>query len=151
MAKLSQAAGAQQQAGSSAQQELLKGDIQQLLKELSTELKQMQADLEAAQRHDQANPTAGTSTDPNLYGDSAQAKQAAGNRLPVQLEVDTQPTASTRRGGGVGKPSTDVADALPQQQPEEADLSDVRTTETGVAPQSIPPEYRPVFERLSRE
>ena len=150
MATRSQAAGAQQ-AGSSAQQELLKADIQQLLKELSTELKQMQAELEAAQRHDQANPAPGTSTDPNLYGDSAQAKQAAGNRLPVQLEVDTQPTASTRRGGGVGKPSTDVADALPQQQPEEATLSDVRTTETGVAPQSIPPEYRPVFERLSRQ
>ncbi len=140
-----------QQAGSSAQQELLKGDIQQLLKELSTELKQMQTELEAAQRHDQPNPMPGTSTDPNLYGDSAQAKQAAGNRLPVQLEVDTQPTASTRRGGGVGKPSTEIADTLPQQQPEEANLSDVRTTEAGVAPQSIPPEYRPVFERLSRQ
>lgn len=151
LAKLSQAAGAQQQAGSSAQQELLKGDIQQLLKELSTELKQMQTELEAAQRNGQANPMPGTSTDPNLYGDSAQAKQAAGNRLPVQLEVDTQPTASTRRGGGVGKPSTEVADTLPQQQPEEASLSDVRTTETGVAPQAIPPEYRPVFERLSRQ
>lgn len=150
MAKLSQAAGAQQ-AGSSAQQELLKADIQQLLKELSTELKQLQTELEAAQRQDHANPAPGTSTDPNLSGDSAQAKQAAGNRLPVQLEVDTQPTASTRRGGGVGKPSTEVADALPQQQLEEATLSDVRTTETGVAPQSIPPEYRPVFERLSRQ
>jgi len=126
----------------------LKADIQQLLKELSGELKQLQAELEAKQSN-QPNPMPGTTTDPQLYDAASQLEQAAGSRLPLQLDVDTQPTATKRRGGGVGEPSNEVADALPQQQPEDVTLSDQAAQEQGAARHAIPPEYRPVFERLS--
>ena len=150
LAKLSQGTGAQH--GSSAGQELLKADIQQLLTELSGELKQLQAQLDAdAKQHDQPSPAAGTSTDPQLYDAASQLENAAGDRLPIQLDVDTQPTATKRRGGGVAEPSKEVADARPQQQPEDVALAEQGATEQGVARQAIPPEYQPVFERLSRE
>lgn len=133
-----------------AQQQALKADIQQLLKELSSELKNMQAEMEAKQSNSQEpSPLAGGATDPNLYEQSAKLDTPSGSRLPIQLEVDTTPTTSPRRGGGTGQPSKQASDALPQQEPENASLSDVRTTEQGQARHAIPPEYQPVFERLS--
>ena len=148
LAKLSQGTAAQH--GSSAGQELLKADIQQLLTELSGELKQLQAQLDAqAKQHEQPSPAAGTSTDPQLYDAASGLENAAGERLPIQLDVDTQPTATKRRGGGVAEPSKEVADARPQQ-PEDAALAEQGAAEQGVVRQAIPPEYRPVFERLSR-
>ena len=104
--------------------------------------------LDAKQRT-QPNPMAGVSTDSQLYDAAAELEKAAGNRLPVQLDVDTQTTATTRRGSGVGKPAQEIADALPQQQPEHATLADQTADEQGLARQPIPPEYKPVFERLS--
>lgn len=140
-------------AGSSsdaAQQQALKADIQQLLKELSSELKNMQAEMEATQSNSkEPSPLAGGATDPNLYEQSAKLDPASGSRLPIQLEVDTTPTTSPRRGSGTGQASKEASDALPQQEPESASLSDVRTTEQGQARHAIPPDYQPVFERLS--
>jgi hypothetical protein len=141
--------GAGTPSSASIQGDLLKADIQQLLKELSGELKQLQTALES-DNPAQPNPMPGTTTDSQLYDDSvSQLERAAGNRLPVQLEVDTQPTATTRRGSGVGEPSEEVADDLPQQQPEDVTLAAQGALEQGLTRQTIPPEYRPVFERLS--
>lgn len=135
--------------GLSAQQELLKADIQQLLKELSGELKQLQVQLEAEHRSNQPRPAPGTSTDPDLYGGTTSLENATGSPLPIQLDVDTQPTSTTRRGGGVGEPSGQIANATPQQTPEDATLAEHPTEEDATHRQPIPPEYRPVFERLS--
>lgn len=134
-----------------AQQQALKADIQQLLKELSSELKQMQADMDAKQPNakEEPSPLAGGSTDPELYDKPAALDKASGSRLPIQLEVDTQPTASPRKGSGTSDASKHAAESLPQQEPESASLSDVRTTEQGQARHAIPPDYEPVFERLS--
>lgn len=133
-----------------AQQQALKADIQQLLKELSSELKEMQAEMEAKQSNSkEPSPLAGGTTDPQLYEQSAKLDKASGTRLPVQLEVDTKPTTAPRRGSGTGQASKQASEALPQQQPEDATLSDVRTAEQGQARHAIPPEYQPVFERLS--
>jgi len=134
---------------SSAQQDQLKQEIQQLLKQLSGELKQLQAQLTAKTR-DQPSPLPGTATDPNLYDAQAALEQASGKPLPIQLEVDTQSTATTRPGGGVGQPSEQVMSATPQQEPEAAQLADTVAEEPPSQRRPIPPEYRPVFERLSR-
>jgi hypothetical protein len=132
---------------SSGQQDLLKADIQQLLKEMSQELQQLQEQL--VEHKDLPNPTPGTATDPQLYEDAASLEKAAGAPLPIQLEVDQQPASSKRRAGGVGEPSEQVADASPQQTPEDVTLGEQAAEEQAVSRQPIPPEYRPVFERLS--
>jgi len=132
---------------SSGQQDLLKADIQQLLKEMSQELQQLQEQL--VEHKDLPNPTPGTATDPQLYEDAASLEKAAGAQLPIQLEVDQEPSASKRRAGGVGEPSDQVADASPQQTPEDVTLGEQAAEEQAVSRHPIPPEYRPVFERLS--
>ena len=135
---------------SAAQQEALKADIQQLLKEMSGQLKQLRAEVEAQQRSDTPNPLPGTGTAPQLYGDATAIEKTNGRQFPLQLDVDTQPASTTRRGSGVAAPSGQISDATPQQQAEEAALADRQAEEQGVSRQPIPPEYRPVFERLGR-
>jgi len=125
----------------------LTGEIQQLLKELSGDLKQLQAQL-TANKQEHPSPIPGTATDPDLYGAQA-LEQASGKQLPIQLEVDTKPTAATRPGGGVGEPSEQVMSATPQTEPEAAQLADTAAEEPASQRRPIPPEYRPVFERLS--
>jgi hypothetical protein len=147
LSALTQGAGTSQSA--SAQQDLLKADIQQLLKELSSELKQLQAQLDTTS-HNQPSPLPGTATDPSLYDARTSLPQAAGAPLPIQLQVDAQPTAAPRPGSGVGDPSEQVASADPKQQAESAQLAQRPIEEEFARPhQPIPPEYRPVFERLS--
>ena len=139
------AAGRGQQIGS-AQGEVLKADIQRALKELSSELKTLQAQLEAQQV---SAPAPGTGTDPELYGAaSLEPPPGATSRLPLALEVDTQATAATRRGGGIGQPSGDIGTETPQQTPEEAQLAAKAAPESATHHDAIPPEYQPVFERL---
>ncbi|MBI3083829.1 MAG: hypothetical protein HYY90_05650 [Candidatus Omnitrophica bacterium] len=127
-------------------QEAMRADIQQLLKEVSGELKALQAKLAAAEPH--AQPDAGTSTDPQLYESPMKLDRATGNALPVQLQTDTAPTKTPRPGGGVGRPSGEVSDASPSVHPEEAQLSDEPREEAPTAHQPVPPEYRSVFDRL---
>jgi len=127
---------------------LLKADIQHLLKELSGELQTLQEELAARQEDLSAAPP-GTTTDPELYGEASRVDRPTGNALPIQLGVDTNPTATSRRGGGVGTPSGRTSSASPQQPLEAVSLSEETTDEEAVHRQSIPPEYQPVFERLS--
>lgn len=133
----------------SANQDALKADIQQMLQELSTELKQLEAQLQEETRHNQPNPAPGTSTDPNLYEQASPLERTSGRALPIQLDVDQPATSSARKGGGIGRPSGQAANATPQQQPEEVALAEQTSEEAGGQRQAIPPEYRPVFERLS--
>jgi hypothetical protein len=116
---------------------------------MSAELKQLQTELQQ-QRTDQPTPAAGTSTDPELFEDASKLEPAAGGPLPIQLDVDTQPASKTRRGGGVGSPSTEAEDAPFQVQPESAQLAESGAEAAASRRQAIPPEYRPVFERLSQ-
>ena len=131
------------------QQEALKANIQQMLQELSTELEQMQKEFQH-QRADQPNPAPGTSTDPELFEDASKLEPATGGPLPIQLGVDAQSTSRTRRGGGSGAPSTEAVDAPFQVQAESAELAESGAEAAAGQRQAIPPEYRPVFERLSR-
>ena len=132
---------------SPGEQEALKGQIQQLLKQMSGELKQLQSDL-ANQRNNQANPLPGTGTDAELYGGATPLDPAHGSQLPIQLDVDAQATSRSRRGTGTGDPSGRVSDATPQMAPEHATLATQAEAEEGVRRQTIPPEYKPVFEHL---
>lgn len=151
------AQGAQQTSGSQSPmdqraQEALKGDIQQLLKQLSEELQSLQARVDD-QRLERSHPTAGTSTDPQLYDDVDLSPQADASRrkLPVQLQVDQQPVATRRPGGGVGDASDEVADESPQQLEENAKLSQEAVEAEAIKRRAIPPEYQPVFDRLSSQ
>ena len=133
-------------------QEALKGDIKQLLKQLTDELQALQARVEP-QRLDLPHPTAGTSTDSQLYDDADLSPQAdaAQRRLPVQLKVDRQAVSARRPGGGVGEPSDEVATTGPQQLEEDAQLSADAVEAETITRHAIPPEYQPVFERLSSQ
>ena len=144
MAALAQLA---KRSGSAAgNQDTLKADIQELLKELSGELKDLQAQLASSSQ--EPHPQAGTSTDPELYGPRTTPEQAAGESVAIQLKTDTQPTQASRRGGGVGQPSGEVSGAGPQVKPEDAQLSEAPLEEQPVSRQPVPPEYRRVFDRL---
>ena len=127
----------------------LKADIQQLLKEMSGELKNLQAQLEASK--DQAQPQAGTSTDPNLYGDAEKLEDVtAKNPLPLQMQTDSAATKTGRPGVSIGKPSGDVSAATPQVQAQDAQLTDQPLDESAAARQPVPAEYRSVFDQLQR-
>ena len=129
----------------------MKADIQKLLKEMSGELKNLEAQLEAAK--DQPQPKAGTGTDPNLYGDAAKLDETnPGNPLPLQLQTDNVATTkSGRPGGGVGTPSGEVSGAAPQAQAQEAQLSEQPLDEAAASRQPVPAEYRSVFDQLRHE
>ena len=136
-------------AGPTPSQEALKADIKQLLKNLSGELKELQAQQLQNLPAQVSNPAPGLSTDPQLYGDPMALERATGAAMPIQLEADTEATSAARRGGGLGQPSGHISQAAPQQQSEDATLSEQQTEEQGVQRQAVPPEYRPVFERLA--
>jgi len=126
----------------------LKAEIQQLLKEVSGELKNLQAQLEAAN----AQPEAGTTTDPNLYGDaSALEDMTAQSPIPLELKTDTGATQKPRAGGGVGKPTGEISPDGPRTKAEEAHLSEQPLEETAASRQPVPAEYRSVFDRLQRQ
>ena len=140
----SKSGGAGQPIGAGTEE--LKADIQRALKELSGELKTLQAQLEA--QHVPA-PTPGTSTDPELYeAASLEPPPGATSRLPLALEVDTHAASSPRPGGGFGAPSGEIGTETPQQAREDAQLAAQAAPESAVHQQAIPPEYQPVFERL---
>ncbi len=148
--------GAQMSEGSSSKDQLaqdaLKVEIQQLLKQLSEELQSLQAHV-TEQRLERPHPAPGTSTDPKLYDDADVSPQADASqrRLPIQMTVDQQMAASRRPAGGVGEPSDDVAAQTPQQLEEEAQLSTQAADAEAVKRHAIPPEYQPVFDRLSSQ
>ena len=131
--------------------QVTKAQIQQLLKEVSGELKVLQAQLSAS---DQPHPEAGTATDAQLYGaaDSLEPSGGSGGTLPIQLQADhATATQSPRRGGGVGRPSADVSHAAPSMTPEEAQLSSTPREDASQARQPVPPEYQGAFDRLHQQ
>jgi len=133
--------------GSTGEGEALKAEIQELLKEVSGELKDLQAQLASAT--DQPKPEAGTGTDPNLY-EAPMTLEDGGDPLAIQLPSDTAPTEARRPGGGVGQPSGEVSGAAPQTQAQEAQLSEQPLEEAPASRQPVPEEYRDVFDRLQR-
>jgi hypothetical protein len=142
-----------QQAGQGGGQavagDVTRAEIQRLLKEVSGELRQLQAQLAAA--NDEPAPEPGTSTDPELYGAAEALDRAKGSPLPVQLDTDTVETKAERPGGGVGQPAGEAEGATPQVQAEDAQLSEQPLEETPASRQTVPPEYRLVFERLQQQ
>jgi hypothetical protein len=135
-------AGVGQSTGGS---DALKADIQELLKEVSGELKELQAQAESTQ--EQPNP--GTGTDPNLYG-GEEPQPAGGDPLAVELRSDVAPTAKDRSGAGIGRAGTDVARSGPKAIAEDAQLADQPVPEPPSARQPIPVEYRSVFDQMRR-
>lgn len=146
-----QQAGTPQQATQSqpgqGDQQALKGEIQQLLKEMSGQVKELQGQLS---QMEQNPPPPGTDTDPDsLFDETTPLDPLTGAPLPMQLETDAATTKAARRGGGTGKPSGDVGTEGPEQQvQDDAQLSTTPTEQAAVTRQPVPPEYRPVFERL---
>ena len=129
-------------------QDALKADIQQLLKELSGELKDLQQQLSEAET--QARE-AGTGTDAKLYGDPEALEQAKGPSMPIQLKTDAVETDAARPGGGgVGQPSGEISGDAPQVEPEAAQLAEESLEDAAVSRQRVPPEYQSVFDRLYR-
>ena len=125
--------------------EQAKADIQQLLKEMSGELKQLQEQLEAGRP--QAVPQPGTSADPNLYEPGARPDLGQGADVPIQLQPDAA-SASRREGQGVGKAGDRPSAASPRAKAEAAQLADDPGEEPAVSRQPVPPEYRSVVERV---
>ena len=135
-------------AQSAGDQQALKAEIQQLLKDVSGELQQLQSQLAASQDH--APTTPGTGTDPQLYESPMAIDPSAGRPVPVQLKTDTNSAVSKRQGSGVGTPSGEVSSEAPTVSPQDAQLSDKPLQESATARQTVPFEYRDVFGRLHR-
>ena len=128
--------------------EALQQDIQRLLKDVSGEIQTLQAQIAAAKG--QPPPTAGTATDPELYGAPEPLGQTGAGTIPIQLKTDTAATTSgARAGSGVGRPSGEVTAAAPSATPEPAQLSDDPLEEPPGSRDTVPPEYRDVFDRLN--
>ena len=126
--------------------QVTKAQIQQLLKEVSGELKELQAQLSAQT----PPPQPGSGTDADLYGaaDPLNPSGPSGGTVPIQLQADQTATQSRRRGGGIGQPSGDVSHDAPQMAPEDAQLSSTPGEDTSQARQPVPPEYQGAFDRL---
>ena len=138
------------QAGqSSGDQAALKGEIEQLLKEVSGELKQLQAQLDTAKS--QAKPDAGTGTDAKLYGETSPLEPPGHTPLAIQLQTDTGEVKTSRPGSGVGSASKTAASTSPQVSAEPAQLSEAPLEESSSVRQTVPPEYVGVFDRLHRQ
>jgi hypothetical protein len=128
----------------------LKAEIQGLLKELSEELKQLEANLET---NTPASPQAGTGTDPELFGAGADEAMpmGGGTAVPVHLRTDVAEGGSRRQGTGTGLPSGEVSADAPRSRAEAAQLSDVPREELPVVSPAVPPQYRGIFDRLRSE
>ena len=131
----------------SGQSDALKADIQELLKEVSGELKELQARSTPPDQR----PQAGTGTDPNLYGgDEPLDSSAPGDPLSLEVGSDTKPASQQRAGSGVGKAGDEVARSAPKARTEDARLADQPLPEPPSTRQPIPAEYRSVFDQLRR-
>lgn len=131
-----------------AQQEALRAEIQQLLKEVSGELKDLQRQL--AQVQAEPIPNAGTESNPNLYEDAMQLDPLTGTPVPIAITPDTGKTSAPRKTEGVGEAGGEVSTDAPTSQSEDATLSDAPVDERAVNRQVVPPEYRDVFDRMNR-
>ncbi len=130
-------------------QEAMKAEIQQLLQQVSGELKDLQAQLASA--NEQMKPQAGTGTDTQLYEapmPSTPSQDGAEGSLPMQLQTDAAPTQSHRPGGGLGQPGEEASQSAPQAAPEDAQLSNQPLEEQATSHQAVPPEYRGIFGNL---
>jgi len=135
---------------SAGDQEALKGEIQHLLKEVSGELKQLQAQLDSTKSTSQ--PDAGTGTDSQLYEAVPTPLDPSGHTpLAIQLQTDTAEVKTPRPGSGVGRPSRTASSDAPQTPAEAAQLSEAPLEESSSVRQTVPPEYIGVFDRLHRQ
>ena len=133
---------------SAADQQALKAEIQQLLKDVSGELQQLQTQLDTSK--DQTPSTPGTGSDPQLYESPMSIDPVTGRPVPIQLKPDTSSATSKRQSSGVGTPSGEVSADTPTVSPQEAQLSDKPLQESATDRQTVPFEYRDVFGRLHR-
>jgi hypothetical protein len=140
------AQGSPQGQGSDAGQEATKAEIRELLKELSGEVKNLKEQLS----QQQSVPTIGTSTDPQLYGDSQPMDPLGEGNVGMRLQTDAAPVRSPRKNEGVGEASGEVSDQAPQAKAQDAQLSDDPVEEVPLSRQSVPAEYRGVFDRLNK-
>lgn len=131
-------------------QEALKGEIQQLLRQVSGELKQLQAQLDNTKSPSQ--PDAGTGTDAQLY-DTAPSELGPSGHTPmaIQLKTDIGEIKTLRPGGGVGEASDAASGDGPKTAAENAQLSETPIEESASVRQTVPPEYVGVFDRLHRQ
>lgn len=148
-----QAGQSPQQAGqggaqSTGDQEALKAEIQQLLKDVSGELQQLQTQLDDSK--DKTPMTPGTGSDPQLYESPMAIDPTTGRAVPIQLKTDPNSTASKRQSGGVGTPSGEASNDAPTVSPQDAQLSEKPLQESATSRQTVPFEYRDVFGRLHR-
>ena len=124
----------------------MKADIEQLLKEVSGQLQQLQSQLRQEQQ-----PQAGRGTDPNLYGAPTPLDPLTGQPIGIQLTTDTAPATEGRSTSGTGQPTRTVATEAPKAKPEAVQLSEQPVEERAATRQQpVPPEYQPVFDRLHR-
>ncbi len=124
--------------------EATKEEIRELLEEMSGEVKNLQEQLRQAQ----PIPVIGNQSDPNLYGTPETIEKPGEGNTPVQLKTDGQETQSKRQGSGVGKASGEISSEAPKAAATDAQLSDDPAEEAPVSRQSVPPEYRSVFDNL---
>jgi hypothetical protein len=119
------------------------------LKEVSGEIRTLQAQLAAAKG--QPPPAPGTTTDPELYGAPEPPGETGTGTVPIQLQTDAAAmTGAARAASGVGRPSGEAAAASPTAKAEPAQLSDDPLEEPPGSRETVPPEYRDVFDRLNR-
>jgi hypothetical protein len=141
----------QMQVDDSAASAELKADIKEMLRELQAEMQQMQDQLHQQQDIPAVIP-GGQRTSDDLYAQPEAIDPVAQGDAAIQLRADTEASDAARPATGSGSGAAigdDISDDAPKLQAEDAALSDESGTESGASRQRIPPEYRPVFERLS--
>lgn len=145
-----QSQGSERSSGlSAAQQQSMKAEIKELLKELSDEMESFQKQL--AKAPETAHPEAGTSSDPDLYERAMEIERKIQARtLPMTLATDDKESGSKRRASGVGESSEDVLDAAPQMSRENSRLSEESAPVQALERQPIPPVYQGVFDNLEQ-
>ncbi len=126
----------------------MRAEIQELLKEVSGELQQLQVQLAATQNNPQ--PAPGSGTDSKLYGGAEPLPSGSGSQVPIQLKTDRAPSKTPRSAGGTGRPSEEISGERPKAQAESAELSEQPLEEPAAVPQPIPPAYRSIFDRLQQ-
>lgn len=143
--------GSQQNSGlSAAQQQAMRAEIKELLKELSAEMEAFHKQL--AEAPEAAYPEAGTSTDPDLYERAMEIeRKIQAQALPMTLATDDKESGSMRKASGIGESSEEVSDAAPQMSRDNARLSGESAPVQAVERQPIPPVYQGVFENLEKQ
>lgn len=122
---------------------MTKEEIRKLIQDLSGEVKDLKDQLKTP-----SGVPMGDVTDPNLYGAPETIDSSGRPNVPIQLKTDGPEIESKRQGSGVGKASGEISSEAPKAAATDAQLSDDPAEEAPVSRQSVPPEYRSVFDNL---